>query len=63
MNSKLRQNIDFAISRFEASDITTIIEVHVLLCVVVLGVVVAPLLTNVIVVHACSWRRSSTTSD
>ncbi len=31
MNSKLRQNIDFAISRFEASDITTIIEVHVLL--------------------------------
>jgi cytoplasmic FMR1 interacting protein len=27
MNSKLRQNIDFAISRFEASDITTIIEV------------------------------------
>lgn len=28
MNSKLRQNIDFAISRFEASDITAIIEVY-----------------------------------
>lgn len=28
MNGKLRQNIDFAISRFEASDITSIIELE-----------------------------------
>ncbi len=27
MNSKLRQNLDFTISRFEASDLTSIYEV------------------------------------
>lgn len=39
MNTKLRQNIDFAISRFEASDITSIIELETQL-------------TNIRLVHA-----------
>ena len=29
MNTKLRQNIDFAINRFEASDITSILELEI----------------------------------